>query len=158
MRYSELEKLNDLKEKNIITEEEFESEKRKILEDSHPGANSSGFGKDLFGMELDKYCMFMHLSQFLGIIVPYLGLFASVGLWLTNREKHQEIDRHGKNIVNALISYHIYALLSVLLMFIWIGFVLLPVLGIVYFVSVIIAGLRAGEGKIWEYPMAIRII
>ena len=66
-----------------------------------------------------------------------------------------ELDEHGKNAVNWLISFILYAAISGALCFVLIGFVLLPVVLILNIVFPIIAAMKANEGRVWKYPLAI---
>ncbi|MCM3215670.1 DUF4870 domain-containing protein [Niallia taxi] len=65
---------------------------------------------------------------------------------------------HGKEYFNFLISYAIYGAISWLLVFVLIGFVLMPLVGIAAFVFTLIAAIRAYEGVEYRIPFIIRII
>lgn len=65
---------------------------------------------------------------------------------------------HGKEYFNFLISYAIYGAISWLLVFLLIGFVLMPLVGIAAFVFTLIAAIRAYEGVEYRIPFIIRII
>ncbi|HET7615333.1 MAG TPA: DUF4870 domain-containing protein, partial [Bacillales bacterium] len=64
----------------------------------------------------------------------------------------------GKEALNFQISFTIYAIISGILMLVLIGFVLLLVIGVVWFILVIVATVRAGEGRVYRYPLTIRFI
>ena len=70
MDYDELEKLNDLRQRGIISEEEFQQEKEKILNRNTP--------KTLPGVDANQYSMFIHLSQFMGVFTGGIGLLIPV--------------------------------------------------------------------------------
>ena len=53
----------------------------------------------------------------------------------------------------ALIS-----IVGVVLAFVLIGFVILPVLGVLWLVFVVIATMRASEGRLYRYPLTIRFV
>ena len=106
-------------------------------------------------MDLYTYLMFMHLSQFCGFIIPGLGFVAPIVLWLTNKDASIEVDRHGKNIVNFMISMFIYFAIAGLLCFVLIGIPMLIILGILEFVFIILAAIKANQGEYWPYPLAI---
>lgn len=154
MKYEDLKILDELKEKGSITEEEYQREKTKILNDE---GNMSGnvSAKPLFGMHENTYLMLMHLSQLSGLIVPFLGYIVPILLWITNKDTNVNVDRHGKNILNFTISYLIY---SVVLAITLIGIPLLVILGILYLVFVILGTLRANNGEYWKYPLSIEFI
>jgi len=52
----------------------------------------------------------------------------------------------------------IYSLIAGVLCLVLIGFVLLGILHILNLVLVIIASIQAGEGKLYRYPISIRLI
>lgn len=107
------------------------------------------------GMATNTYLMLMHLSQFAGYIVPFLGFVAPIIMWAINKDKNEEVDKHGKNILNFIISWVIYAAVSFLLVFVIIGIPLLVLLGALQVVFIIIATIKANSNEYWKYPLTI---
>lgn len=107
------------------------------------------------GMATNTYLMLMHLSQFAGYVVPFLGFVAPIIMWAINKDKNEEVDRHGKNILNFIISWIIYAAVSFLLVFVIIGIPLLVLLGALQVVFIIIATIKANSNEYWKYPLTI---
>lgn len=107
-----------------------------------------------------------HASAFLGFFVPAAGhLVGPLLVWLLKRDESPEIDAHGKESLNFQLSMFIYtAALGVvcfILMFVLIGFLLIPLFAILYIVDlvlVIIASLKASEGQFYRYPLTVRLI
>lgn len=146
--YDELEKLNDLRQRGIISEEEFQQEKEKLLNRS---ANNP-----LPSVDVNQYSMFIHLSQLLGgtgigIVVPFI-------LWYIKKDESVIIDNQGKVVVNWILSFLIYAICCGLLAFIFIGIPLLIVLGICNFIFIIIGSIKASSGELWKYPLSIEFL
>jgi uncharacterized Tic20 family protein len=104
------------------------------------------------------WAMFLHLSQLLGFLVPFAGLVAPILIWQLKKAEMPELDVHGKNVVNWLISYMIYIVVSVVLIVAFVGFFLIPVVIITGAVFAVIGGVKANNGEVWEYPLAIRFI
>ena len=76
MKYEDLKILDELREKGSITEEEYQREKAKMLNDEPSDAKS---GKQpLFGLTENTFLMLMHLSQFAGAIVPLAGFVVPI--------------------------------------------------------------------------------
>lgn len=150
MKYEDLEKLNNLREKGAITEEEYRREKEKIL-------NSPSYDKpnELLGLDLNTYCMLIHLSQFLGFIIPLAGFAAPVVLWILNKDKYPEVSAHGTVVVNWLLSSLIYYGIFTILMIVLIGIPLLIALGILNVVFILIGAMKASTGIVWKYPFTI---
>jgi uncharacterized Tic20 family protein len=100
-----------------------------------------------------------HATALVGFFVPFAGhIVGPLIIWLAKREDSPEIDAHGKESLNFQISMLIYNAVSAILCLVLVGFVLLGVLHILNIVFVIIAAVRASEGKLWRYPLTIRLI
>lgn len=169
-KYEDLEKLNELLQREVISNEEYQKEKDKIL-----NGNGATLGDPFFGLRENTYCMFIHLSLLLGLIhgvLGILGLLAPLLLWILNRDHSVNVDNHGRVVFNWIISFVIYLLvLSSLLM--PLGFVLsvpfrlspfmffsgsFPVIVLVLLnVIFIVKGtMKAKDGVLWQYPLSIR--
>ena len=109
-----------------------------------------------WGMELNTFCMLMHLSQLAGFVVPFAGLILPIVMWATNKDKFPLVDQHGKNIFNWMISALIYSIVSGILMLIAIGVLGFIAIGICAIIFAIIGGVQANEGKVWKYPLTIQ--
>ena len=114
--------------------------------------------EEYWGMPLKTYCMLIHLSQLSSIIIPGLGFILPIVMWVTNKDKSEAIDTHGKITVNWLISLLIYSAVCGILVFIIVGFFGLILLAILNVVFAIIAAIKANDGQVWYYPLTIRFI
>ena len=100
-----------------------------------------------------------HASALLGFFFPWAGhILAPLIVWLVKRGESPEIDAHGKESVNFQLTMLIYSVISGILCLVLIGFVLLAILHILNVVFVIIASIRASEGKFYRYPLTIRFL
>jgi uncharacterized Tic20 family protein len=100
-----------------------------------------------------------HATALAGFFVPWAGhILGPLIVWLAKRGDSPEIDGHGKESLNFQISMLIYSLIAGVLCLVLIGFVLLGILHILNLVLVIIASIQAGEGKLYRYPISIRLI
>jgi len=145
-KYDKVEKLKKLLDEGAISAAEFEQEKEKVL---------AGHDTLTSNMDDTDYCMFMHLSQFLGFVFPFLGLIVPVTMWLISKDKSQTIDAHGRVIVNWVISSFIYFIICFILFFIVIGIPMLVALVIADIIFVILGAIKARNGEVWQYPMSI---
>ena len=151
-KYDDLDKLEELRQKGAISEDEFQREKAKILGSDNPAPENPQ--NNMMGLNLNNYIMLMHLSQFAGLILPGLGFIIPLIMWLVNKDK-PEVNRHGKNIFNFIISMIIYIIIACILFIIVIGIPLLIALGIIEIVFIIIASIKASHGEYWRYPLSI---
>ena len=80
--YEKLKKLEELKTNGTLTEEEFQREKERILneETRQTGKAPASTKQPLFGLQENAYLMLMHLSQFAGWILPGLGFVLPIAI------------------------------------------------------------------------------
>nr|WP_102274915.1 DUF4870 domain-containing protein [Cytobacillus massiliigabonensis] len=79
-------------------------------------------------------------------------------IWLLKKDESEYINYHGKEYFNFIISYSVYSIISVFLMFILIGFITIWAVGVAAFVFTIIAAVKAYEGKEYRFPLVFRLI
>jgi uncharacterized protein len=102
--------------------------------------------------------MFLHLSQLASLLVPVAGIVLPIVLWQTQKDKMPGLDVHGKMVANWMISSLIYAVVSVVLMFVLVGFLTILALVIMGIVFPIIGAVKANNGELWEYPLTIKFL
>jgi uncharacterized Tic20 family protein len=147
----ELSKLNELREQGTLSEQEFEAAKAKVL-----SGNLSSMPDALEDRKL--WPMLIHLTQLCGCLVPLVGWIVPIVIWQMQKDKIPECDAHGRAVANWLISFLIYSVVAFLLAFVIIGIPILFVLGILAVVFPVIGAIKANNGELWEYPMAIRFV
>jgi uncharacterized Tic20 family protein len=54
---------------------------------------------------------FIHLSTFSRFIIPFGNFIGPIILWITNKDKSEFIDNHGKQAINFQISILLYAVI-----------------------------------------------
>ncbi len=150
----EIEKLGKQRADGLITEEEFAQAKAKLMERSQGAGGAAGPGSS--SLNVNQWSMFIHLSQLAGFVVVGAGFVLPIILWQMKKNESPIIDAHGKNVTNWLISALIYSLICAALIFVLIGFLLLPALAIAGVVFAIIGGLKANDGEVWKYPLTIQ--
>ncbi|MHB1080452.1 MAG: DUF4870 domain-containing protein [Prosthecobacter sp.] len=99
----------------------------------------------------------------LGIVMHVLCLvgFPILGpliVWLVKKDQSSYLDRQGRELLNFQLSYLLYGFLSFLLCFILIGIPLLIAVGVATVVLTIIGIVNASEGKIYRFPLTIRLL
>jgi uncharacterized Tic20 family protein len=105
---------------------------------------------------LPVLCHVLALAGFTGI--PFANVLGPLLLWLFKREGNPVVDEHGKESLNFQISMTIYTIVAAATLFIFIGFVLLPVVLVVNLVLIILAALEASKGGFYRYPFTIRFL
>jgi len=163
MNLEQIEKLNELKEKGMITEEEFQIAKAKILAgeavDVTPEAiavPASAAKPIVIKTNNYDYTMMMHLAQFASFLIPLLGLIIPLVMWQSRKNDDDYIDQQGKVVMNWALSSLIYAVVSWILVFILIGFVMLFALFVCSIIFIIMGSINANKGVVKNYPLSIR--
>jgi uncharacterized Tic20 family protein len=88
------------------------------------------------------------VSSFIGPLVIYL----------VKKDESAFVADQAKEVLNFHLSVLIYGFAAFLSVFIVIGIVLLPALGIFFLVVTILGAIRAYEGTAYRYPLCIRFI
>ena len=151
----EIEKLNKLRRDGAISEDEYQKAKESVLSQDQPKQGQFNQTLSPSGTDVNVWSMYIHLSQFCGYIAPVAGFVAPIVLWQLKKGESEIIDRHGKIVLNWILSELIYGIIFGLLCFVFIGFLLFPILIILGIVFPIIGGIKANSGEIWPYPLSI---
>jgi len=161
----ELQKLQQLHQSGAISDDEFALAKAKLLNGStvaQPGAaaplEATGVGPATQEQQTRQWAFLLHLSVLAGFMVPIAGLAVPIAIWQLKKSALPGIDAHGKNAVNWIISAIIYAVVCVVLSFVIIGIPLLIALGVVGVIFPLVAAIKANNGEVWKYPMAITFV
>lgn len=100
-----------------------------------------------------------HLSQLITLVIGFGSLILPLILWTTNKEKVDQMDEHGKNIINFQLSILLYSLICVpLILLLGLGFLGLIALAFISIVFPIINAIKASNGETPSYPLSINII
>lgn len=99
----------------------------------------------------------------LGLIMHVLSLvgFSLLGpliVWLIKKDESPFINAQGRELLNFQLSFLIYTIVCIPLCFVLIGIPLLIVVGIGAFILTIIGLVKATEGKIYRFPVTIRML
>jgi hypothetical protein len=151
----EIEKLNKLRQDGAISEKEYEKAKASVLSQDQPKQGQLNKILSKSGTDVNVWSMYIHLSQYCFYIVPVAGLVVPIILWQIKKDESEIIDKHGKIVLNWILSVLIYSIVSGLLCFVIIGFLLLPLLGLLAVVFPIVGGIKANSGELWPYPLSI---
>lgn len=92
------------------------------------------------------------------ILTVIAGFIAPLIIYLVKKDESPFVVDHAKESLNFQITMFICYIISFILIFILIGVFLLFVLGIIHLVLVIVATIKASEGKQYKYPFNIRFI
>lgn len=180
----ELEKLKKLHDAGTITDEQYERARAKLLDEApavREDRRDEPHGEDRRPRRRERdepdefddedeparrrprkkareWAMALHLSLFAGHLVPFGGIIAPIVIWQTQKAEMPELDQHGKNAVNWVITFVISLCVFVPLSFVFVGIPFLIAAVVLNVVFPIIAALKANDGEVWKYPLAISFI
>lgn len=106
--------------------------------------------------EAENWAVISHLSA----LVMFVGIPSIIGpvvAWALKKE-NPYVDFHCKEAMNFNISFFIYGAVSAILILLLVGLILLPMVLVTWFVLVIVAAVKAGNGEYYRYPFTIRFI
>jgi uncharacterized Tic20 family protein len=124
------------------------------VEPTIPAAAATPISKDerMWGM-------FAHLSAFAGLLLPFVGhVLGPLVIWLVKRETMPFVNDQGKEALNFQITATIGLVVAGLLVFLFIGVILLPLVGLADVIFTILAAVKANEGVAYRYPVTLRLI
>jgi len=104
------------------------------------------------------WAMVCHITALCGYFIPLANIVVPLVIWLMKRHESPFVDQHGKESLNFQISMTIYYIISSILIILFIGLLLLPLLTIFNIIVIIIASVDAANGKAFRYPLSIRFI
>lgn len=100
-----------------------------------------------------------HLSQLLNYAIGFGGLIAPLIIWLTQKDKIDDMDEHGKLILNFQLSLLLYMVISIPGIFLFgLGILLIIFTAIIGFVMPIVNAIKANKGEAPSYFATIRFI
>jgi len=107
--------------------------------------------------EEKQWAMIAHLSALAGFIIPFGNIIGPLIVWQVKKDM-PFVDEQGKEALNFQITVSLAAIVCFILMFIVIGALLLPVLGIAAIVFTVIAAIKANGGEHYRYPVSWRLV
>lgn len=108
--------------------------------------------------EEKQWGLFAHLSSLAGLIVPFGNVIGPLIVWQVKKDTLPFATDQAKEALNFNITVAIAAAISAILMVVAIGFLLLPVVGLVWLIFTILGAMKANAGEAYRYPFALRLI
>lgn len=103
-----------------------------------------------------QWGMLAHLSALSGFLIPFGNIGGPLLVWLLKKDGSKFVDDQGKESLNFQISMTIYAIAAGLSVLLFIGFLLLPLVLLMWLILTIVASVRASNGEPYRYPATIR--
>jgi uncharacterized Tic20 family protein len=126
-----------------------------------PGASGAAAfaGAPSGGLTANNWVMLCHLSALAGGLVPGLGhLLGPLIVWLAKKDEIPQVDIEGKEALNFQITMSLYMLISGLLMWVGIGFLMLAAVIVADLILTVVAAVKTSQGTLYRYPFTIRFL
>ena len=120
--------------------------------------NQQTTGTDTISKEERTWGMLCHLIVLSGFIIPFASIIAPLVIWLIKKDEMPFVNDQGKESLNFQITILIGFIISFILAFVFIGFLLMIALAIFDLIMVIVAAMKANEGVRYRYPYSLRFI
>src|SRR5699024_2044023 len=91
------------------------------------------------------------ISFFTAIIGPLI-------IWLIKKDDSEFVNFHAKEDLNFFVSYTVYLFVGSLLMILFIGLIIVPILAVIYLIFALIAFYKAYNGEHYRNPLIFKII
>ena len=104
------------------------------------------------------WALICHLSALAGYVIPFGNILGPLVVWMVKKDSHAFVDEQGKEAVNFQITVTLAVVVSVILIFVLIGFFLLAIVAVYALVMMIIAAMKVNEGENYRYPYTLRLI
>ena len=108
--------------------------------------------------EAKTFGMLCHVLALSGLVIPFGSIIGPLVMWLLKKDQYAFVNDQGKESLNFQITVLIAMAVAFVLVFVLIGFILLPIIGIAALVMVIMASVAASNGKSYRYPFTLRLI
>lgn len=108
--------------------------------------------------EAKRWAMLTHFAAFAAFFIPFGNIIGPLVAWQLKKDFDPFVAHNGKEAVNFQITVSITAFIGIMLIFVSVGAVLLPILGLYWIIMTIIAGVKANNGVAYRYPIALRFI
>ena len=108
-------------------------------------------------MDSKNKAVFAHLSAFL----TFVGIPAPIGplvAWLVLKDQDPFAADQAKEALNFNLSFLLYSIVAGVSLLVLVGFILLPVVLILWFIFPILAAVAASRGEWYRYPLTLRIV
>jgi uncharacterized Tic20 family protein len=134
-----------------------------------------------WNMDINSFCMLMHLSQFASSFFPLAGIIMPIIMWQQFKKDSSAIHENGKQIMNFMLTTFLVGIVFTLgivavvmtlftnaasdqspALFSAMGLITILIFaagfGIAYVVFIILAAIKAYHGHVGKYPLTIRFI
>ncbi len=123
-----------------------------------PPAPPPGYGPVAVPSQEERnWALAAHVGTFVAAWLA-MGFLAPLIIMLMKGNDSAFVRRHAVESLNFQISLLIYLVISFVLAFVLVGFLLMAVVGVFALVVIILATVKAANGEDYRYPLCIRMV
>ncbi|MFW6093009.1 MAG: DUF4870 domain-containing protein [Pseudomonadota bacterium] len=105
-----------------------------------------------------QWAAIAHFSALVGFLVPFGNVIGPLVVWQIKKDEMPFVVEQAKEALNFHITVTIAVFVCLLLMVVLVGFLLLPIVGLVALILTIVAGIKASGGEHYRYPFTLRLV
>jgi len=79
-------------------------------------------------------------------------------VWAIKKDEGQFVDENGKQAINFQITWTVLLIVAALSIFVGVGLVVFPIVGLAWLVLTGIATIRASNDQVYDYPLTVDVI
>ena len=98
------------------------------------------------------------MTMLIWITSIFTGFIGPLVIWMMKKDESEYINQQGRNYFNYAISYSIYAIVSMVLMMVLIGYLTIFVIIIAEIIYTILALVSSNKGEDYVVPFSIEIL
>ncbi|MGA2243404.1 MAG: DUF4870 domain-containing protein [Verrucomicrobiota bacterium] len=109
--------------------------------------------------------MLCHLSALAGFVLPFGNILGPLIIWQIKKNEFPSVEVHGKASLNfqitVTIAFFISAAAAFCLTFFCVGYLLIPLVGLIALAGLIfaiVAGIKANNGEDYKYPWSLELV
>lgn len=107
----------------------------------------------------DRLIIILHLSQLLNLVSGLGGLIVPLAIWLTEKGRVTDMDKHGKEVLNFQLSMILAVFVSIPCIFLFgLGILMLIGIGVLTLILPIVGAVKASNNEFFRYPFTIQFI
>ena len=110
------------------------------------------------GKNEKTWAMLCHLLGLTGFFIPFGQIIFPLVLWMMKRNESQFVNDQGRESLNFQITITIVALVSALLILVFIGYIITPVILLLYIIFIVDASSKASKGIKYRYAVCFRFL
>ncbi|SFR98211.1 hypothetical protein SAMN05216559_1993 [Halomicrobium zhouii] len=104
------------------------------------------------------WAIIVHAMGFVGLAIPLANVFGPLLVWAIKKDEGPFVDENGKQAINFQITWTVLLTVSALSIFVGLGLVVFPIVGIAWLVLTGIAVVRASNDEVYDYPLTVDVI